>query len=65
LARRLRHRGLAAADVERLRVWAKKGPEAPDDNWFKDFGSFYLCGSGPYPMTVLEPGMAPFGEEIE
>ena len=33
--------------------------------WYKDFGSFKLCGSGPYPKTVLVRGMEPYGEEIE
>ena len=33
-------------------------------DWYKDFGSFLLCGSGKFPKTVLEKGMKPFGDEI-
>jgi hypothetical protein len=45
--------------------WVKSEPFAPDGDWYKDFGSFKLCGFGEYPRTVLTKGMAPFGEEIE
>lgn len=34
-------------------------------DWYKDFGSFKLCGSGEYPRKVLTAGMKARGEEIE
>jgi hypothetical protein len=34
-------------------------------DWYKDFGSFKLGGSGEYPRTVLTKEMKAFGEEIE
>jgi hypothetical protein len=34
-------------------------------DWYKDFGSFIICGSGEFPKTVLEKGMAPFGTPID
>jgi hypothetical protein len=40
-------------------------PNAPDGDWYKDFGSFKLCGTGELPKTVLTRGMTPFGDEIE
>ena len=51
--------------MKKLQQWVKSEPVAPDGNWYKDFGSFSLCGSGEYPRTVLTKGMQPFGQEIE
>jgi len=51
--------------VWQLQDWVNAGPWAPDGDWYKDFGSFMLCGSGEFPKTVLAKGMAPFGTRIE
>jgi hypothetical protein len=40
-------------------------PVAPEGKWYKDFGSFKLCGEGAYPKTFLEMGQAPDGKKIE
>jgi hypothetical protein len=32
--------------------------------WFKDFGSFKLCGEGKYPKTFLLAGQAAMGEQL-
>jgi hypothetical protein len=53
------------ADLSRLQDWVKSGPYAPDGDWYKDFGSFKLCGSGECPRTVLTKDMQAFGKEIE
>jgi hypothetical protein len=45
--------------------WFKSERCAPECDWYKDFGSFKLCGSGEYPRTVLTKGMAAFGREIK
>ena len=34
-------------------------------DWYKDFGSFILCGTGKFPKTVLEKGTKPFGEPVD
>lgn len=65
LTRRIRERKIQFWELERLRQWANSGPQAPDGDWWKDFGSFKLCGRGAYPRTVLTGAMRPFGEEIE
>jgi len=39
-------------------------PQAPEGDWYKDFGSFVLCGTGEYPKTVLKKGMKPFGTPL-
>ena len=35
------------------------------DPWYKDFGSFKLCGEGQYPKTFLLKGQTARGKEIE
>ena len=50
-------------DERRISV-AKTGPLAPAGDWYKDFGSFILCGSDQLPKTVLEKGMKPFGNPV-
>ena len=62
---RVQQREISLTDLRRLQVWVKSEPYAPDGDWYKDFGSFKLCGSGEYPRTVLTRNMKPFGNEIE
>ena len=62
---RVQQRQISVADLERMRVWAKSQPQAPEGEWYKDFGSFKLCGSGEYAKTVLAKGMKAYGTEIE
>ena len=65
LLARVQEREITLADLARLQEWVKSGPQAPEGDWYKDFGSFKLCGSGEYPRTVLAKGMAAFGKVIE
>jgi hypothetical protein len=65
LLARVEERSIPLADLRRLQEWAKSDPIAPDGDWFKDFGSFKLCGSGEYPKTVLSKNMKPYGKEIQ
>jgi hypothetical protein len=62
---RVEERQITLQDLRRLQEWVNAGPWAPDGDWYKDFGSFILCGSGEFPKTVLARGMAPFGTGIE
>ena len=39
-------------------------PDVPDGEWFKDFGSFKLCGGGRYPSTFLMAGQAARGKRL-
>jgi hypothetical protein len=52
-------------DLGRLREWVKTAPECPDGDWYKDFGSFVLCGAGEFPKTVLSRGKQPFGQDLK
>ncbi|SPF39082.1 conserved hypothetical protein [Candidatus Sulfopaludibacter sp. SbA4] len=58
-------RGLSADDLARLERWKRSQPNVPDGPWYKDFGSFKLCGEGPYPKTFLLRGQAARGQAIE
>jgi hypothetical protein len=58
-------REISLDDLGRLQEWVKSDPSAPNGDWYKDFGSFILCGSSEFPKTVLLKGMKPYGEPIE
>lgn len=57
-------RNLSLDDLNRLRVWLETRPNVPEGPWFKDFGSFKLCGEGKYPKTFLLAGQAATGEKL-
>ncbi len=61
LIERLRDRSLSVEDLDRLRVWVESRPQVPEGEWYKDFGSFKLCGEGPLPKTFLLAGQAAKG----
>ena len=62
---RVDERRISLNDLQRLQAWVRTGPVAPHGDWYKDFGSFILCGNGKFPKTVLEKGMQPFGEPVD
>jgi hypothetical protein len=65
LFERVRERKVTAEDLYRLKVWRESNPEAPEGPWYKDFGSFKLCGHGPHPKTFLLRGQAALGERLD
>ena len=65
LLQRVNERRISVDDLLALQEWVRTGPVAPEGDWYKDFGSFRLCGSGQFPKTVLERGMKPFGDPID
>ncbi len=50
---RLRDRQITDEDLYQLKLWRESEPEAPEGDWYKDFGSFKVCGRGKYPKTFL------------
>jgi hypothetical protein len=56
---RLEDRQITADDLYRLKQWRESEPEAPDGPWYKDFGTFKLCGEGKFPKTFLLKGKRP------
>jgi hypothetical protein len=65
LIRRIHQRLTRGEEIEALLKWVYTQPKAPDGDWYKDFGSFKLCGRGAYPKTILTEDMQAFGQEIE
>lgn len=41
---RLEDRQITVEHLYKLKVWRESEPEAPEGLWFKDFGSFQICG---------------------
>jgi len=64
LFERLRERKISAEDLYQLKLWRESEPDAPDGFWYKDFGSFKICGAGKYPKTFLLRGQAAKGKEL-
>ncbi len=64
LVERLRDRNISLHDLNRLRLWMETKPEVPEGLWYKDFGSFKLCGEGRFPKTFLLAGQAAMGRRI-
>ena len=61
LIERMHDRKISLDDLNQLRLWMEAKPEVPEGLWYKDFGSFKLCGEGRYPKTFLVAGQAAIG----
>ena len=64
LIERMSDRSITLTDLNQLRLWVETNPEVPEGDWYKDFGSFKLCGEGPYPKTFLLPGQPARGTKL-
>lgn len=64
LIERMRDRAISILDLNQLRLWIETRPQTPEGDWYKDFGSFKICGRGPYPKTFLLRGQAAKGEAL-
>jgi hypothetical protein len=64
LFERLRERKISAEDLYKLKLWRESEPEAPDWEWYKDFGTFKICGVGRFPKTFLLEGQPAKGEKL-
>jgi hypothetical protein len=61
---RVADRQITAADLYKLKLWRESGPDAPDGPWYKDFGSFKICGEGEFPKTFLLKGQPAKGKAL-
>jgi hypothetical protein len=61
---RMHDRSIDIADLNQLRLWIEAKPDVQEGDWYKDFGSFKLCGKGPYPKTFLLRAQAAKGEAL-
>jgi hypothetical protein len=64
LIERMQDRSISLEDLNKLRVWMDLKPNVPEGLWYKDFGSFKLCGEGKFPKTFLLAGQAARGQEL-
>ena len=64
LVERMRDRAISIADLNQLRLWIETQPVVPADDWYKDFGSFKLCGRGSLAKTFLLRGQAAKGRML-
>lgn len=64
LVDRMRDRAISIADLNQLRLWIESQPEVPEGEWYKDFGSFKICGEGRFPKTFLLKGQAATGKPL-
>ena len=62
---RLRERKISADDLFRVKMWRESEPDAPEGLWYKDFGSFKICGEGKFPKTFLLSGQSAKGKRLE
>lgn len=65
LFERARERKISIEDLYRLKLWRESGPDAPEGRWYKDFGSFKICGEGKYPKTFLLAGQSATGKKVD
>ena len=61
---RLRERKITEEDLYQLKLWRDAEPLASGGSWYKDFGSFKICGWGRYPKTFLLRGQPATGKRI-
>ena len=60
----MRDRAISIADLNQLRLWIDTKPEVPEDAWYKNFGSFKICGHGALAKTFLLRGQVAKGEKL-
>lgn len=60
----MRDRDITISDLNQLRAWIESEPEVPEEDWYKDFGSFKICGKGNLPKTFLVKGQAAKGKPL-
>jgi hypothetical protein len=58
---RLEDREITAEDLYKLKLWRESEPDAPEGDWYKDFGSFKIWGKGKFPKTFLLKGQVAKG----
>ena len=64
LIERMRDRAISIVDLNQLRLWIETSPEVPLGDWYKDFGSFKICGRGSLAKTFLLRSQAAKGDKL-
>jgi len=50
--------------IYQLKLWRETEPDAPEGLWYKDFGSFKICGEKKYPKIFLRSGQSVKGTKL-
>lgn len=58
---RAKERQISQDDLFALSEWKAQDPDVPAGDWYKDFGTFKLCGTGKFPSTFLLAGQVAYG----
>jgi len=61
---RMRDRAITLSGLNQLRLWIASQPEVPEGDWYKDFGTFKICGEGKFPKTFLLKGQVAKGKSL-
>jgi hypothetical protein len=61
---RAKERQISQEDLFDLAEWKAEDPDVPDGDWYKDFGSFKLCGRSKFPGTFLSAQQAAYGKRL-
>ena len=61
---RAKERLISQDDLFALAEWKAEDPDGPDGEWYKDFGTFKLCGRGRFPSTFLMAGQVAKGKRL-
>jgi hypothetical protein len=61
---RAKEREISQDDLFALAEWKATDPDVPGGDWYKDFGTFKLCGTGKLPSTFLLAGQAARGKPL-
>jgi len=64
LVQRMHDRDIDLNHLNKLRLWMESKPLVPEGKWYKDFGSFKLCGEGKYPKTFLSADQSATGQRL-
>ena len=64
LIERMHDRAISISDLNELRLWIESKPEVPEGDWYKEFGSFKICGQGSFPKTFLVRGQVAKGKAV-
>ena len=64
LIERMRDRAISIFGSEQTSSLDRDAAQVPEGDWYKDFGSFKICGTGSYPKTFLLRGQVGKGEAL-
>jgi hypothetical protein len=62
---RLSDRGITEGDLYKMAFWLEGQPDVPEEEWFRDFGTFKLAGRGPLVLTFLTADQTGYGIKIK